>query len=71
MAVNYVQYGSGERSETDKNGILRIEKLAENVQRGFRRQENPVLAGNANVPYHRFMMGYKMDTLEGGGRIDT
>ncbi|KAJ8058377.1 hypothetical protein OCU04_012569 [Sclerotinia nivalis] len=63
MAVNYVQYRSGDRSESDQNGILRIEKLAEAVQRSFRRQENPVIAKNANIPYHRFMMGYKVETL--------
>ncbi|ESZ90541.1 hypothetical protein SBOR_9075 [Sclerotinia borealis F-4128] len=62
MAVNYVQYKAGYRSETDKNGILRVEQLAQVVQQGFGRQQNPVIMGNANVPYHRFMMGYKVET---------
>ncbi|KAM0167394.1 hypothetical protein ACHAQE_000285 [Botrytis cinerea] len=63
LAVNYVQYKTGDRPETDKNGILRIEKLTEAVQRSFRWQENPVITGNANIPYHRFMMGYKIETM--------
>ncbi|TGO22668.1 hypothetical protein BPAE_0159g00150 [Botrytis paeoniae] len=63
LAVNYVQYKTGDRPKTDKNGMLRIEKLTEAVQRSFRWQENPVITGNANIPYHRFMMGYKVETL--------
>ncbi|KAI9641071.1 hypothetical protein NHQ30_010499 [Ciborinia camelliae] len=63
MAINYVDYKAGCRSETDKNGILRVEKLAKVVHHSFGQPENPVITGNANVPYHRFMMGYKIETL--------
>lgn len=63
IGFNPVNYKVGYRSKTDKNGIIRIEELTKAVQESYGKQENPVIAGNENAPYHRIMMGFDIDTL--------
>nr|AWM30782.1 MAT1-1-5 [Monilinia fructigena] len=63
IGFNPANYKVGYRSNTDKNGVIRIEELAKAVQESYGKQENPVIAGNENAPYHRIMMGFDIDTL--------